>query len=132
MRLGFPVSDVCIYPISLHEMMEKYITNEHRLKIKACCASCEHKAYDRGGLRICRLDGKGVKTASYVCTDYEMPESVMRCGASKGRVKRPSYIAYLTDIRSEEVANNIPGPQRKSVIEIRQSFREKYGIDVYL
>jgi hypothetical protein len=112
--------------------MEKYIINENRLRIKACCASCEHKSYDRGGMRICRLGNGSITKPDFYCTDYSMPRKVMKCGASTGRVKKPSYIAFLSSVRDKEASLNLPVIMRMTVEQIRDAYRAKYGYDIYL
>lgn len=51
--------------------------NVNRLKIKRCCASCEHKEIDENGKRTCRLKAMRVERR-YRCKEWQLSEGLRK------------------------------------------------------
>lgn len=108
--------------------MEKdFIINTFHKKVKKCCASCQHRAIDNEGNRICALMNVIVKP-DLLCMNWNLREGLDKAGLCRGTIKKKEYLMYAMMVRREEdvaIQNGtLHEEQRKTVEEIRSSYRE--------
>ena len=86
-------------------MMKKtrmsYARNCQGIKVKKCCASCQHKCVNKDGSRLCTLTMRRVSTNSR-CLSWEMMEKLHNAGLCIGHVKSEEYLKYALKIRVKE------------------------------
>ena len=63
------------------------VRNARRLKVKRCCASCQHKDIDLDGNRICKLMQLIVEQ-KFRCKDWQMSDGIRNAGLQRGGVVR--------------------------------------------
>lgn len=111
-------------------VMTEFVTNEHGLPIKKCCASCQHKGYGKTGDRICK-NGKGNIKPDYVCKEWGLSDDLAKSKMiADGRIKLPSYFRWLRE-RVDEIVSS-PTIQneklRKTMIEaLPQKYEQEFG-----
>lgn len=62
------------------------VRNAHGVKVKRCCASCEHKDIDSEGTRICQLMQLKVQQR-FRCKQWQMSKGLQNAGLSGGVVR---------------------------------------------
>lgn len=62
------------------------VRNAHGVKVKRCCASCEHKCIDKGGARVCAQMMLKVEQ-KFKCKQWEMSEGMKNAGKGGGVVR---------------------------------------------
>ena len=62
------------------------VRNEHGVKVRKCCASCQHKEIDVDGIRSCKLTKELVGQKSR-CKHWEMNDGLKNAGLSGGVVR---------------------------------------------
>lgn len=105
-----------------------FTTNKYGIPVVKCCASCKFKEFDKGGMRVCTNGFGGVKT-SFLCTGWQMRESLDNAGKADGRVKKKDYLLYVVRRRSEEIErlmHNIYTTPAK-VDDIRREYKHSFG-----
>lgn len=111
-------------------VMTEFVTNEHGLPIKKCCASCQHKGYGKTGDRVCK-NGKGNIKPDYVCKEWGLSDDLAKSKMkADGRIKLPYYFKWLRE-RVDEIVSS-PTIQdeklRKSMIEaLPQKYEQEFG-----
>ena len=96
---------------------KQYYPNKYNIKIVKCCASCSHKEFDKGCIRICKHMGMLVKSNG-LCGDWNIRTELDRAGACGGRVKKKHYLEYLAD-------HEYKGTMQLK--ELRAEYEKKYG-----
>ena len=62
------------------------VVNDHYVRVKKWCASCEHREVDEEGTRICGLMQLRVK-GDFVCPRWQLSSGLQNAGISGGKVK---------------------------------------------
>ena len=62
------------------------VRNAHGVKVKRCCASCEHKCIDKGGARVCAQMMIKVEQ-KFKCKQWLMSDGMMNAGKGGGVVR---------------------------------------------
>lgn len=62
------------------------VVNDHYVRVKKWCASCEHREVDEEGTRICKLMQLRVK-GDFVCPRWQLSSGLQNAGISGGKVK---------------------------------------------
>jgi len=106
------------------------VKNDCDVKVKRCCASCQHKCIDINAIRVCASMMLKVEQ-KFKCNRWQMSEGLNNAGKSGGKVKRKEYLLFVQEIRTKEnddIQNGILSAQEcKTIEEIRQMFTEKFG-----
>ena len=55
------------------------VRNAQGIKVKRCCASCQHKCIEINGTRICALTMQKVQQ-KYKCKQWEMSDGMKNAG----------------------------------------------------
>ena len=55
------------------------VRNTHGVKVKRCCASCQHKIIEKDGGRVCDLTMNPV-IQKYKCKRYQMSDGMKNAG----------------------------------------------------
>ena len=63
------------------------VLNAYHIKVKVCCASCQHKEVLKDGSRICNQMKLIVEAAS-VCQQWQMSDGLKNAGLLSGGVVR--------------------------------------------
>lgn len=66
------------------------VRNEQGIKVKKCCASCQHKCIKTDGVRFCAAKMVQVET-NYRCKEWQMSEGLMNAGLSGGVVRKLEF-----------------------------------------
>ena len=61
------------------------VINNHHVRVKKWCASCEQREVDKEGTRICELMQLKVK-GEFVCPRWQMSSGLQNAGMSGGKV----------------------------------------------
>ena len=64
------------------------------LKIKRCCASCQHKQVNYDGSRICMLTHQKV-SCQMTCERWVLAEKLKEVTLGRGMVKRYEYLMFV-------------------------------------
>jgi hypothetical protein len=72
-------------------MMEKVIRivsikNTYGIKVKKCCASCQHKCIETDGIRVCAMMMIKVEQ-KFKCKQWQMNDGLMNAGKGGGKVR---------------------------------------------
>ena len=70
------------------------VRNAHGVKVKRCCASCQHKCVEADGTRVCALKMMVVEQ-KFKCKQWQMSDGLKNAGKGDGIVR---------DIESKEIA----------------------------
>ena len=62
------------------------VRNAHGVKVKRCCASCQHKCIKRDGTRFCALKMMVVEQ-KYKCKQWQMSDGMKNAGKGGGVVR---------------------------------------------
>ena len=62
------------------------VRNAHGVKVKRCCASCQHKCIKRDGTRFCALKMMVVEQ-KYKCKQWQMSDGMKNTGKGGGVVR---------------------------------------------
>lgn len=102
----------------------EFVLTPRGVRVKKCCASCKHKGYGKTGDRVC-TKGEGSVVKNYVCEQWEMNETYRTLRLTgDGRVKKPSYIAWMAD-QAAEITKS-PVLDEKAKKELIGALPEKY------
>ena len=95
------------------------------IKVKKCCASCQHKCVKQDGSRLCALTMQMVNPY-FKCRNWEMMEKLQNTGLGNGQVKSEEYLKYALKIRIEEQEaiekREMEKDEQLSVIALRKRF----------
>lgn len=97
-----------------------FYRNGYGIPIVMCCASCAHKVFDKGGLRVC-TKGEGTVRTSYLCSDWAVSPKLDNAGKGGGKVKKKDYLLFVS---------NYPRPSDGGIItlsEIREEYEKRHG-----
>ena len=102
-----------------------YARNCQGIKVKKCCASCQHKCVNKDGSRLCTLTMRRVSTNSR-CLSWEMMEKLHNAGLGNGYVKNNEYLRYALKIREKEqeaIENGeMENSEQLSVADLRKRY----------
>ena len=111
-----------------------FVKTKRGIQVYQQCVACKHSMIDEKGNRICQLIDQEV-LCNFGCQNWEMRECLNRIGDDQGRIKRPQYIRFLTEIRLRENEAIIHGEMladdAMSVAEIRTQFTAQTGESPY-
>ena len=62
------------------------VRNAHGVKVKRCCASCQHKCIESDGTRICALMMLKVQQ-KFKCKKWQMSDGMKNAGKGGGVVR---------------------------------------------
>ena len=62
------------------------VRNAHGVKVKRCCASCQHKCIKRDGTRFCALKMMMVEQ-KFKCKQWQMSDGLKNAGKGGGVVR---------------------------------------------
>ena len=63
------------------------VRNPQYIKVKRCCASCQHKSIEKDGTRVCELM-QLVVGQMFRCKQWQMNDSLEKAGLLTGGVVR--------------------------------------------
>ena len=66
------------------------VRNEQGIKVRKCCASCQHKCIKTDGVRLCAAKMEQVKSNDR-CKQWQMSEGLMNAGLSGGVVRKLEF-----------------------------------------
>jgi hypothetical protein len=99
---------------------KEMVLNSHGVRIKKCCASCQHKNIGKSeNQRICML-GEGEVKKTYLCADWEMSDTCKEYKMNaQGRIKKPHYIEWMKQRVSEINKRDITEEEAVKILEER-------------
>lgn len=62
------------------------VANDYCIKVKRCCASCQHKYIINDGTRFCPEENRPV-SQKYKCKKWQMSDGLKNAGKSGGIVR---------------------------------------------
>ena len=62
------------------------VRNAHGVKVKRCCASCQHKCVEADGTRVCALKMMVVEQ-KFKCKQWQMSDGMKNAGKGGGVVR---------------------------------------------
>ena len=62
------------------------VRNEFDVKVKRCCASCQHKCVEKDGTRVCSLTMMKVQQR-FRCKKWQMSDGMKNAGKGGGVVR---------------------------------------------
>jgi hypothetical protein len=62
------------------------VKNVFGIKVKRCCASCQHKSIDYEGVRVCNLMGLKVQH-KFKCSSWQLSYGLQKAGNAQGVVR---------------------------------------------
>ena len=102
-----------------------YARNCMGIKVKKCCASCQHKCVNKDGSRLCALTMQRVNPY-FKCPKWEMMEKLHNAGLGNGNVKSEEYLKYSLKIRVKEhkaIENGeMKNDERLSITDLRKRY----------
>lgn len=117
------------------EERELYHITAYGIKVKKCCASCSHMQPDNK-TRVC-MKGEGLVAPTSYCLDWNLRKGLENAGKGGGTVKKHSYLQYCLEVIDDDNARVIEYAQkkllykRKTIDQIRESYRKKHG-DIFV
>ena len=113
-----------------------YVRNRQGVKVKKCCASCQHKCVNLDGTRLCALV-QLIVNPDFRCRNWEMMEKLQNAGKGDGKLKSRKYLEFVHEVRMQEQEAIEEGSmtleEKQSVNDIRKQFEdlfdEKINID---
>ena len=70
----------------MNNMIIRSVRNAHGVKVKRCCASCQHKCIESDGTRICALMMLKVQQ-KFKCKKWQMSDGMKNAGKGGGVVR---------------------------------------------
>ena len=67
-------------------MIVRSVRNAHGVKVKRCCASCQHKCIESDGTRVCALMMLKVQQR-FKCKKWQMSDGMKNAGKGGGVVR---------------------------------------------
>ena len=117
-------------------IMEQFRYNKNGIRIRVCCASCEHCIHDAidyaGEVRKCSKFDMVMKPTDLHLQCYQMSSMLEHLAISDtpGMVKRKDYIKLVTSIRANEALSKAKEPM--SCDEMREIYTSKFKESVYM
>ena len=74
--------------------LQDCVRNAYGIRVKRCCASCQHKSVRDHGVRICPLTQLIVKQTD-VCPLWQMSDGLMNAGRGGGKVHSKDYLIEM-------------------------------------
>ena len=68
------------------EMMIRSVRNAHGVKVRRCCASCQHKCIESDGTRVCASMMLKVQQR-FKCKQWQMADGLKNAGRGGGVVR---------------------------------------------
>ena len=62
------------------------VRNAHDVKVKRCCASCQHKCIEKDGTRVCAMMMLSVQQ-KFRCRKWQMSDGMKKAGRGGGVVR---------------------------------------------
>ena len=72
------------------------VRNAHGVKVKRCCASCQHKCIKNDGTRFCALKMMMVEQ-KFKCKQWQMSDGMKNAGKGGGTVRHPETKEVVID-----------------------------------
>lgn len=72
------------------------VKNEYGIKVKKCCASCQHKCIETKGSRTCALMMIKVEQ-KFKCKQWQMSDGMKNAGKGGGTVRHPDTKEVVID-----------------------------------
>lgn len=121
-------------------MVNRIISNEHGVRICACCASCVHCSFGMGTgkadeFRSCNVNKvHEAVLPNDVCKKYEMSPMFQGVHYSNpgGRVKKASYLRMVAAIREMENENNVPKDEAITCEDLRERYTLEKNESIYM
>ena len=111
------------------------VRNEHGIKVRKTCASCQSKTVDNEGTRICGLMQLKVQQ-KFKCQKWQIAEGYEQAGSSRGMVKRREYLMMVFEVRMQEREKLDQGLMTADEVatldSLRQRFEEETGLSPYV
>ena len=105
------------------------------LKIKKCCASCQHKQVNYDGSRICMLTHQKV-SCQMTCERWVLAEKLKGVTLGRGMVKRYEYLMFVIGIRVMEqdaIDNGTLQPDEVATLDsLRERFETNNGVSPFV
>ena len=112
-----------------------YERNRFGVKVKKCCASCQHKCINLDGTRLCVLMDL-IVPPDLRCPKWDIHEGLLHVGESGGKVKSRQYLKFVQDVREQEQAAIEAGQMKlkdcQSIDALRTQFEELFGVSPFL
>ena len=70
----------------MNNMIVRSVRNAHGVKVKRCCASCQHKCIESDGTRVCALMMLKVQQR-FKCKKWQMSDGMKNAGKGGGVVR---------------------------------------------
>ena len=70
----------------MNNMIIRSVRNAHGVKVKRCCASCQHKCIESDGTRVCALMMLKVQQ-KFKCKKWQMSDGMKNAGKGGGVVR---------------------------------------------
>ena len=80
--------------MTVKENIQDCVRNAYGIRVKRCCASCQHKSVRDLGVRICLLTQLIVKQTD-VCPLWQMSDGLMNAGRGGGKVHSKDYLIEM-------------------------------------
>lgn len=111
------------------------VRNEHGIKVRKMCASCQHKSIDNDGTRICQLmQLKGQQ--KFRCPKWQSAACFAEAGNNKGRVKRREYLMFVFEVRMQErekLDQRLMSADEVATLDsLRKRFEDETGLSAYI
>ena len=105
----------------------KSVRNERGVKVRRCCASCQHKEIEADGTRTCKLMKLKVEQR-FKCKKWEMSDGMKNAGNSGGRIHDKDYLDYVMRIRQKESVRLTEAEGKGMTLEMvrAETIRMKY------
>ena len=112
-----------------------YERNRFGVRVKKCCASCQHKCIDLDGTRVCALMTL-IVTPDFRCPKWEILEGLLQAGKGGGKVKNRQYLKFVQEVREKEQqaieAGEMVQKDRQTNDALRTQFQEMFDIPLYV
>lgn len=112
-----------------------FVVNDYNITIEKKCVSCQHcencgtqKVKEDTPTHKCTKHDKDTN-ADGRCEDWQLKKGLYNAGKGGGKIKRRSYVEYLSALR---VAEGSRDAEQTPVGEIRRQYKHQYNADVYL
>lgn len=103
---------------------EEFFINNNGMRMRRCCASCEHKGYTMNeNYRKCKIHDIDV-IPSDVCDSYSVNPKCMDEGGNFGTVRKKHFIDYLTE---KQLEPEVVGVRKPTPFLIEKEYRQKFG-----
>lgn len=115
--------------------MNEIVRNRYGVRIKVCCASCQHKAFDLVDDRICMRRQCRVDRQE-VCSLWTMSDAVdyIRTDGEKGNVHKKEWLDFLVEQAMLEKKMASYSEEKRKELDVKnlREAWEKVNGSVYL